>query len=251
MATAPVVLLLAASAGAAGDGKWVKTNKELLLKDKKGSISEKFVIGRSEKNLEYHPEQKFTDKVFVSTDGGVSSDGRFAWILRDEARWLVSGDKATISLKYFDQSGEMLWEKNTAMKVNLNRSGDAVAVLEGELKWIAVNEHRNGPGYPKVYSSSGELLLDFGDCRANEPPFFSGNGRYGAVLCDSVGSQTRAILFDLTKKIKKEISHPARVGVGTRDDGAYVLITSYQKYDSVTKKYGEFVTEEIAHGRIE
>lgn len=249
--SALTVFFLVNPAGAAEAGKWVKTNKEVVFRDKGGSSGYKFIIGRSEKNLEYHAEKKFTDKVFTSTDGGVSVDGRFAWILRDEVRWLLSGEKAAVSFKYFGQGGEVLWEKNTVLRANLNRDGDAVAVLEGELKWIAVNEHRNSSGYPRVYSSQGEMLLDFENCRANEPPYFSGNGRYGAVLCDSPGPQTRAILFDLTKKIKKEISHPARVGVGARDDGTYVLIKSYQKFDPATKKYGEFVNEEIANGRIE
>lgn len=252
MFLALVILLLSSSAGAAGVGKWVRTSKELAFSDKDGTIVTKFTLGQTEKNLSHHPEQKFTDRMFISTKAGVSSNGDFAWVLMDETFWLVSGEKATVTFRYYGKNGQMLWEKYTVTGVNATADGKAIALLEIDPKWIAANEHRNSPGRPRIYSSDGELLFEFGECRSNFTPYFSKNGRYGAVVCDSASAQKSAVVFDLSKKVKKEISIPAvGIAVAVRDDGTYALVTSQQKFDPVTKKYGEFVTEEILHGRIE
>ena len=233
-------------------GGWIKTANGIALKNKSGSVVRRIIAGQSEKNIGHHPEHKFTDRVFVSTKAAASSDGRFAWVLRDESYALIGGEKAFVSFKYYGQDGEELWEKNTVTGVNVSQNGEVVALLEVDLKWIVSNEHRDGSGRPSVYSSNGGLLFEFGDCRTSFAPYFSMNGRYGAVVCDSSTSQRPAILFNLSKKRKMEIAIPAvGVSVSVHDDGTYALITSQQKFDPATKKYtDEFITEEISHGRI-
>lgn len=231
--------------------KWLKDNSKLLLKDDKGAIVMRIALEKKEKTLAIHPEHKFTEKEILSMKGGVSEDGKFAWVDRREATWLLSGNKGSNLFQYYDHGGKLLWEKRTVVGSHLINDGGMLALLEADPAAIEMLEQGNTFSRPSIYDSSGQLVFDLRECRTfSNSIFLTKNERYGGVACSEFEPQYKRfhLLFDLKRKIKKILEEP---GVEVHEDGTYATFEEKQEFDPVTKKYGKFVRKIISHGRIE
>lgn len=231
--------------------RWEVQGQNLKLLDASGAVVKEIVIKNEEKTISTHTEHGFVEKKFLRMKAGVSKDGRFAWVDRREANWLLSGNKGSNSFQYYGNNGELLWEKTTVMGSRLIDNGKRVALLEVDPKAIEILDQGNTFYRPRMYDSDGELIFDLSECKTySDSIFLTKSERYGGATCiESEPQYVRFhLLFDLRRKIKKRVESP---GVEVHEDGTYTTYDERQEFNPVTKKYGKFVRRTISHGQIE
>ncbi|MDA8130395.1 MAG: hypothetical protein M0011_02705 [Elusimicrobia bacterium] len=164
--------------------KWSKSDSKILYLDASGRVAKELETGSKEKLITPPTATSYIEKSGVTIDGGVSSDGNYAWIDRREWAWLHAGNHGENLFQYFGPDGKLLWERNDVYGVAVSSDGELVFLLQVDPEFIETLEYGNGPSEPAVYTSTGGVVVELPDCATYQTTWYlSKNGDKATVEC--------------------------------------------------------------------
>ena len=191
------VLALAAALGAAQEpprtGHWEKKPSALLFFDSDGDLAGEHHLGPSDDGAKL-------------AKGGVSKDGRFAWLFEKTTNWNVGRTKMLGSqrrLRLLGSDGRALWESADADEP-LNGGDPLLFSADGE---TTLDSERAARGWRVVTRSyMGIVLTEAGPFHELQEIALTPDARFAMARWTVPDQSATHTFLDLTKKTRKDVA---------------------------------------------